>query len=221
MPTWIRNSSLTIVTLALFALCLLGQATSGWMTGNEELALHGKPELGFGEYLGSAGFFEATFENWESEFLQMALFVYLSAHLVQKGSAESAKPREERNEAEERRKERVRTDSPLPVRRGGLWKRLYAHSLSLTLGILFLVSFVFHAISGRDAWNETLREHGAAPLSTLEFAASARFWFESLQNWQSEFLSVAAIVVLSIFLREKDSPESKPLAAPHSQTGTD
>jgi hypothetical protein len=221
MPKWIRNSSLTIVTVALFALCLAGQGVSGWRTGNEERGLHGKPQLGLVEYLGSAEFFEATFENWESEFLQMALFVYLSAHLVQKGSAESAKPKEERKEAEERRKERIRADSPLPVRRGGIWKRLYGHSLSLALAALFLVSFFFHAISGRDAWNETLREHGAPPLSTLEFVGSARFWFESLQNWQSEFLSVAAIVVLSIFLREKDSPESKPIAAPHSQTGTD
>jgi hypothetical protein len=220
MPRWVRDSSLTIVTVALFALCLVGQATSGWKTDNEERALHDEPQLTLAEYVRSAEFFEATFENWESEFLQMALFVFLSAHLVQKGSAESAKPREERNEAEERARERVRADSPMPVRRGGMGKRLYEHSLSIALGILFVVSLVFHAISGRDAWNQTLREHGADPLSTLEFVASSRFWFESMQNWQSEFLSVAAIVVLSIFLREKDSPESKAVAAPHSQTGT-
>jgi hypothetical protein len=220
MPKWIRNSSLTIVTLALFALCLGGQAWSGWRLENEVLALHGKPPIELREYLGSGNFLEATFENWESEFLQMALFVYLSAHLIQKGSAESAMPPEERNEAEERRKVTPRPDSPLPVRRGGLWKRVYAHSLSLALALLFVVSFVSHAVFGRSAYSEELREHGREAVSTLEYLASPRFWFESLQNWQSEFLSVAAIVVLSIFLREKDSPESKPLAAPHSQTGT-
>jgi hypothetical protein len=221
MPKWIRNSSLTLVTLAMFALCLGGQAWSGWRYENEELAFHGRPPVGLGEYLVSGDFLEATFENWESEFLQMALFVFLSAHLIQKGSAESAKPPEERNEAEERRKSTPRPDSPLPVRRGGIWKSLYAHSLSLALALLFAVSFVSHAISGRDAHNEELREHGRQAVSTLDYVASSRFWFESLQNWQSEFLSVAAIVVLSIFLREKDSPESKPLAAPHSQTGTE
>lgn len=220
MPKWIRNSSLTIVTLALFALCLGGQAWSGWRYENEELALHGRPPIGFGEYLGSGDFLEATFENWESEFLQMALFVFLSAHLIQKGSAESNKPPEERNEAEERRKSMPRPDSPLPVRRGGIWKRFYAHSLSLALALLFVVSFVSHAVSGRDAWNEELREHGRAAVSTLDYVASARFWFESLQNWQSEFLSIAAMVLLTVWLRQRGSPESKPVDAAHDETGT-
>jgi hypothetical protein len=221
MPSWLKNSSLTIAMLALFAASIAGQAFAGWMSENEERSLHHQLPQSLPTYLSSGGFLEAVSENWEGEFLQMAIFVFLSAHAIQKGSAESAKPEEEKNTPEQRKKERIRPDSPWPVRRGGWWKKLYAHSLSLSLALLFLVSFAAHAITGRTAQNEQRQAHGAEPLSISQYFSGPQFWFESMQNWQSEFLSVALLIVLSIYLREKDSPESKPLAAPHSQTGED
>lgn len=221
MPRWLKNSALTIVTFAMFAFSLVGQGWAGWRAENEERAMHRRSPQSLGTYLSSGGFLEAVSENWEGEFLQMAIFVFLSAHIIQKGSAESAKPPEEKDTPEQRRKERLRPDSPWPVRRGGWWKSIYAHSLSLSLALLFVLSFASHAITGRSARNEERQVHGAAPLSIYEYVSGPSFWFESMQNWQSEFLSVALLIVLSIHLREKDSPESKPLAAPNSQTGED
>ena len=112
-------------------------------------------------------------------------------------------------------------EAPWPVRKGGLALRFYEHSLSLAFFLLFLLSFVLHAVGGAESYNEERAAHGQAALTVLEYASSSRFWFESLQNWQSEFLAIWAMVVFSIFLRERGSPESKPVDAPHSQTGAD
>ena len=209
-----RENSLTIVMGGLFLVFLVGQSIAGWFDYNEERREHGLAETTWGQYLRSGDFTEAVFENWESEFLQMAAFVFLSAKLRQRGSPES------KEEGEEEDPERDKTaDSPAPVRRGGLALKLYSHSLSLALIALFLFSMAMHAVGGRAAHNQEALAHGQPTQSVLAYAVSARFWFESLQNWQSEFFSVAALVVLSIFLREKDSPESKPIHEPHSKTG--
>jgi membrane protein implicated in regulation of membrane protease activity len=175
--------------------------------------MHDRPSVSFGAYLLSDHFLEATFENWESEFLQMAAYVVLTAVLYQRGSAESKDPDKEDKEPPATAK------SPRVVRRGGWRLKLYEHSLSLTLFALFLLSWLGHALAGRAHYNNDLAEHGVAPISLGRFISSSRFWFESLQNWQSEFLAVAAIVILSIWLREKGSPESKSVASAHSDTG--
>ena len=159
-------------------------------------------------------------ENWESEFLQMFAFVVLTAFLYQKGSAES-KSLDEPEEVDRDPRE-SKKDAPWPVRKGGLVLKLYECSLSLAFLLLFLMSFILHAVGGAKEYNETLREHGSAEVvSTLGYIGTSRFWFESFQNWQSEFLAVGAMVVLSIFLRQKDSPESKPVDSPNSKTGSD
>lgn len=222
---WLRDNGLSLVMFGLFLLFLVGQALSGWRRYNQEQQDHGQPAVALIAYLGSGDFLEATFENWESEFFQMAAFLVLSAFLVQRGSAESKPPSEqeqedEEEEAEERKLKRPPASAPWPVHRGGLALALYSRSLSLALFGLFLMSFALHAVTGQVKHNEEARQHGGELLTVGGYLASSTFWFEAFQNWQSEFLSVAALVVLSIFLRQKGSPESKPVHAPHAQTGT-
>jgi hypothetical protein len=215
-----KDNGLSLVLLALFAVCLAGQSLTGWYSENEDRRKHDQSALEFDEYLESGHFWESTAENWESEFLQMAAFVILSGFLVQRGSAESKKPDDEAPDDEETEQHlRSKGEAPWPVRKGGAWLAVYNHSLSLTLGLLFLGSFIIHAIGGHMAENEDLVSHGEAPIGFWEFTRSSTFWFQSFQNWQSEFLSVGVLVILTIFLRERGSSQSKPVAAPHRMTG--
>ncbi len=212
--SFFHRNGLSLVLLGLFLVFLIGQTWSGWITCNEELAAKGGAALTLGRYLGSGHFVSATFENWESEFLQMGMYVLLTVGLRQKGSAES-RPLDPAEE-----KERVDPGTtPWPVRRGGLWKVLYANSLSLAYALLFLLTFIAHSCGSWMHENQLRAVAGEAPIGWLDHLGSAQFWFESMQNWQSEFLAVLSIVVLSIYLRQDKSPESKPVHAPHSQTG--
>jgi uncharacterized protein (DUF486 family) len=149
----------------------------------------------------------------------MGVYVLFTAWLIQKGSPESKKPDGDEVDADPRQ-ERDNPEVPGPVRRGGLALTVYEHSLSLALFGLFLLSFLFHALGGHAEYNQQQLEHGQATVSLWGFVTSSEFWFQSMQNWQSEFLAVAALIVLSIFLRQRGSPESKPVAAPHAQTGS-
>lgn len=213
-----RNNGLSIVLFTLFTVCLGGQSVAGHRAFNDEQREHGQAGVTYGEYLGSSHFLEATAENWESEFLQMAFYVMLTVFLFQRGSSESKDP--DRKEVVDREPDPSRQDAPAPVKRGGLVLWIYKHSLAAAFFALFLISFVMHAIGGAGEYNESQREHGQPEkVTVLQFMRTSRFWFESLQNWQSEFLAVLSIVVLSIFLREHGSPESKPVDAAHSQTG--
>jgi uncharacterized protein (DUF486 family) len=215
----LRDNGLSITMLALFLIFLVAQSIAGYKADNNDNEEHGQPPESYGEYLTSGAFVEATFENWESEFLQMGAYVVLTALLIQKGSPESRNP--DGDEADE--DPRTRRDDPKapgPVRRGGLALTVYEHSLSMALFALFLLSFVLHALGGHAEFNRQQLDHGQAAVSLWSFVTSSRFWFESMQNWQSEFLAVAALTVLGIYLRQRGSPESKPVAAPHAQTGT-
>jgi len=218
----LRDNGLSIVLGLFFLLFLVGQATSGFYAYNEEQQEHGQQTIEFVNYLGTSHFLEATMENWESEFLQMFAFVVLTACLFQKGSAESKDPEEEEADVDrDPRESRNKKDAPWPVRKGGVVLTLYEYSLSLAFLLLFLVSFILHAIGGAEEYNQNQLEHGSSELlTTLQYMETPRFWFESLQNWQSEFLAVFAMVVLSIFLRQRGSAESKPVDAAHSETGT-
>jgi hypothetical protein len=162
---------------------------------------------------------EATAENWESEFLQMSGYVFLTSFLFQRGSPES-KPFEGDETDEDPRQASDREDVPWPVRRGGLVLGLYEHSFALVLFVIFLACFAVHAIGGAAEFNAEQLAHGDQPVSVLGFLTTSQFWFQSFQNWQSEFLVVGAVALLGIRLRERGSPESKPVAAPHSQTGS-
>jgi hypothetical protein len=161
-------------------------------------------------------------ENWESEFFQMGWYVLLTVFLFQKGSSESKKPDEKEPVDRDPRQSKNKKDAPWPVRKGGFVLKLYENSLSLAFLLLFLLSFFLHALGGARVYNEEQAQHGGELVSsTWQYMGTSRFWFESFQNWQSEFLAIFAMVVLSIWLRQKGSPESKPVDAPHSQTGTE
>jgi hypothetical protein len=186
---------------------------------NDDRLEEGRGAVTLLTYLTSGHFIEASFENWESEFLQMGVFILLSVQLKQKGSAES-KPLDEPCEADEDpRKARHRTDAPWPVPRGGWMLWLYERSLTLAFVALFVSSFALHGVGGLLQENEERATRGLPGESLGELITSSQFWFESFQNWQSEFLAVFSIVVLTIFLRQRGSPQSKPVAAPHSDTG--
>jgi hypothetical protein len=215
----LRDNGLSLAMFAFFLVFLVAQSVAGYRTSNSENEQHRQPKESYGQYLTSGAFVEATFENWESEFLQLSAYVFLTAFLIQKGSPESKNPDGDEVDADPR-SQRDRPDAPGPVRRGGLVLTVYEHSLTLALFALFLLSFVLHALGGHAEFNQQQLEHGQAAVSLWSFVTSSEFWFQSMQNWQSEFLAVGALAVLGIFLRQRGSPESKPVAAPHAQTGS-
>jgi hypothetical protein len=221
-----KSHSLSVAAILLFLFSFLGQVLTGRADYNQDQEDHGEAPVSLAQYLGTGHFGEATLENWESEFLQMAVFIFLTAFLVQRGSAESRKPDDDPRAGEESFDEDPREHvgdpkAPWPVRRGGPALALYRNSLSIVLFVLFLLSFAGHAATGAAAFSEEEKAHGGEAVSAMGYMATPHFWFESLQNWQSEFLSVFAIAVLSIWLRQQGSPESKPVHAPHEQTGAE
>jgi hypothetical protein len=218
MKKFFKNNGLSIVLLVLFLLSILGQIFTGYVEHNEEVKEDGGAAIALSQYLVSGHFLQATFENWESEFLQMALFVIFTMFLYQKGSAESKDP--EGTEEVEREPNPKRKNAPWPVKKGGWILQIYKHSLCYALTLLFLLSFVAHWYGSLKDYNEDQLLKGEPTESAREYLGNSRFWFESFQNWQSEFLSIFTIVVLSIWLREQGSPESKPVDAPNDETGS-
>jgi hypothetical protein len=219
MRRFLRDNGLSVALFGLFLVSLIGQALTGWRAQAEELRLHELPAIGFLPYLTSGHFISAVFENWESEFLQMAAYVLLTIFLFQKGASESKKPDEDNPEDESPSAKRNNPQAPWPVHRGGLLLKLYSHSLSIALVTLFLASFWLHVAGSTRRINEEALEHPQPPQTITDTLVDPQFWYESFQNWQSEFLSIGVLLVLGIYLRERGSPESKPVAAPHAATG--
>ena len=196
-------------------LFLAGQLLTGYRAFNDEEREHGRPAVSLGEYVRGSHFGEATAENWESEFLQMAAYVWLTSFLFQRGSAESNDP----DGREPRQPPPPPGRRPWLARRRGFIRKLYARSLSLAFALLFLASLSWHAVAGAARYSVQQLAHGGGPVTTWAYVRTSHFWFESLQNWQSEFLAILSMVVLSIFLRQQGSPESKDVDRPHSETG--
>jgi hypothetical protein len=216
---WRRNA-LGLVGAGMFLVLVVALALTGHHAYNSDQIAHGERTVSFGRYLTQGHFWEAVFENWESEFLQMAAYILLTVYLIQRGSAESKDPDVHEAVDDDPRHADLRKPVPAPVRRGGVWLWLYENSLLLAFAVLFLGSLLGHALGGLAEHNAELREHHEAAVTFWGYVSSSQFWYESFQNWQSEFLAVFAIVVLSIFLRQRGSPESKPVAAPHDATGS-
>jgi hypothetical protein len=215
MKRVLYNNGLTLVLLALFLLTMVGQVLSGWKEHNNDQQEHHQPTVTLGEYFATGHFWEATAENWESEFLQMCMFVVLTVFLVQKGSPESKSTDDEEAVDDDPAKYQDSPNAPWPVRKGGIVLWLYSHSLSITFALLFLLSIAVHAWGGAKEHSEENQAHGEPPITVIHYLGTSAFWFESFQNWQSEFLSLAAMVYLSVYLRERGSAESKPVATPH------
>ena len=216
---WIRDRSLTLALMAMFLLSLAGQLFTGLAEYNGEQQQHGHPAVAMRDYLATGHPWEALFENWESEFLQMAVFVLLTTFLIQKGSPESRQPGVKELVDTDPRDFADDPDAPWPVRRGGWILRLYEHSLGLAFVLLFLSAWVGHAIGGFAQYAADQVTHGQPHPGLTDYLVSARFWFESFQNWQSEFLAIASMVWLAVYLRQRWSPESKPVHSPHAETG--
>jgi hypothetical protein len=215
----LRDNGLLLACFGLFGVFFVGMIFAGAATYNQEQQEHGSHEqVSVLRYLATGDFVEATFENWESEFLQMGMYVVLTAFLYQKGSSESKPVGERAPQDEDPRDATPKPSTPWPVRRGGWVLVLYENSLAIVFFALFFASMALHAIGGSQAFNEEQIQHGEAAISAWRYMTTSQFWFESMQNWQSEFIAVAAIIGLSIFLRQRGSAESKPVAAPHYET---
>lgn len=218
MKNFIRNNGLSIVFFLLFVFSMAGQIYFGFEEYNKERIEEGVAAVSLFPYLSSGHFIESTFENWESEFLQMALLVIFTIFLQQKGSSESKDF--DKEEETDREPDPNKKGAPWPVKMGGWILSLYTYSLTIVLILLFLFSFIIHFFGSLKDENEQLAIKGLPLENAGKFIADSRFWFESFQNWQSEFLSVLAIVMLSIWLRQKGSSQSKPVDAPFSETGS-
>ncbi|ACL38242.1 conserved hypothetical protein [Pseudarthrobacter chlorophenolicus A6] len=219
MRKWAKEHGLLLANFALFLVFFGGMILSGAASYSEDQQAHGEPAVTVLQFLASGEFLEATFENWESEFLQMAMYVVLTIFLFQKGSSESKPLDKKAPQDEDPRHATIGKATPWPVKRGGIALGFYKHSLSILLFVLFLASFTMHGVGGAEAYSEDQQSHGQAAVTFLQYLGTSRFWFESFQNWQSEFLAVAVLVGASVYLREKGSPESKPVAEPHYETG--
>lgn len=215
--TFIYRNGLTLALVLFFIASFAGQIVTGWKEYNNERKEYHQQTVGLGTYLYTGHFLQATFENWESEFLQMGFYVLLTISLRQKGSSESKKL--DGKEEVDREPNPARKGAPWPVRRKGWVSKVYKNSLSIAFALLFIVSFILHAVGSFNKYNEEQRFQKKEAVAFNEFMSGSRFWFESFQNWQSEFVAVISIVVLSIFLRQKGSPESKPVDASFEDTG--
>jgi len=210
------RNGLSIVVIGFMLIFLAAQFYTGWKDHNEERVEENQLPLSAAQYVSSGHFISSTFENWESEFLQMAVYVLLTIGLRQKGSSES---KQLSGKEEVDRDPKAGPNAPWPVRKGGWWLKIYSNSLSIAFALLFVISFWLHFTGSMMNYNEEQQNKGLATESAGQYLSNVHFWFESFQNWQSEFLAVASIVILSIWLRQKGSPESKPVDAPYDETG--
>jgi hypothetical protein len=213
-----RFNGLSLAAFGGFLIFIVLQSVFGWQVRNSELTQAGQVADSYWHYLGTGHFGEATFENWESEFLQMGTYVLLTAYLVQRGSPES-KALDAKDRAEDY-PQNADNRSPRWSRTRGVAQVIYRNSLAIAFLGMFALSFVLHVLTGTQAYNEQQAlQNGDPPVSVATFFTTPNFWFQSMQNWQSEFLAMGCLIVLSIVLRQHGSPQSKPVTAPHSQTG--
>ena len=221
--TAIRESSLSWFFGLILLLTLVGQAYTGLAEYNSSVTIDDLPVLSIGEYVTSSQFAVDVAENWQSEYLQFLLYIVLTVWLVQRGSPES-KPVDETGGEDDKKQQVGRhasAQSPRWARAGGWRTTLYSNSLGIVMGLFFLGSWSAQLVAGTSAYNSERLQNLLAPLSMPEYALSANFWNRTLQNWQSEFLAVGSMVVFSIYLRQRGSPESKPVGAPHAETGSE
>ncbi|WP_053849172.1 DUF6766 family protein [Streptomyces sp. NRRL B-24085] len=220
---FLRDNGLGLAFGIGFLLALAGQAIAGYADFNNQLTTEGLARIGFGEYLMSSDFAVDVTENWQSEYLQFFLYITATVWLLQRGSPESKEMHKAGTESD--RDQRVgryaHRDSPRWAAADGLRRGLYSHSLGLVMGAVFVLSWLAQSISGVAAYNEEQLRRLEAPVSWSSYIGSADFWSRTLQNWQSELLAVASMAILSVYLRQRGSPESKPVGAAHTSTGVE
>jgi hypothetical protein len=223
----LRNHGLSLGFLAIFLAALAAQAISGHALYNDDEITHANllhqqaATISFGRYIVSSSFGQAVMENWQSEYLQFSLYILGTVWLLQRGSPESKELDKAGLESDEDQLvgEYARPDSPLWARVNGVRRRLYENSLLLVMGSIWLGTWFAQSVTGWSTYNADQIEHKASEVSWLGYVGTADFWQDTLQNWQSEFLAIGSMAVLSIYLRQRGSPESKPVGASHEATG--
>jgi hypothetical protein len=219
---WLRDNSLSLFFLALFLAALLGQSYAGHLEYNEELRSHDDPTVSWLRYVVSSQFGAAVMENWQSEFLQFSFFIAATIWLVQKGSNESKRLDDAGLETDEQQRvgRHAARTSPGWARVKNWRYKLYSNSLLIVMTVLFFGSWFAQSVTNWTEFNSDQLDHQEPTVSWLTYVGSANFWEKTLQNWQSEFLAVGTMVVFTIYLRQRGSPESKPVGAPHDETGS-
>jgi hypothetical protein len=220
---FLRESSLGVCFGVLFLLALVGQAFAGWKQYNNQQLAGGFGQIGLGDYLTSADWAVDVSENWQSEYLQFTLFLFLTVWLLQRGSPESKELDKAGGESEKQQKlgRYVVADSPAWAKAGGLRTRVYSNSLVLVMSVIFVASWLIQSVAGWAAYNQSRLQELQAPVSWGSYLTNPDFWARTLQNWQSEFLAVGTMVVFSVYLRQRGSPQSKPVGEPHASTGVE
>ena len=223
MRGFLKHNSLSLVFLCLFIAAIFFQAIAGHAVFNEEQDRHGDPHISFGSYITSSAFGVAVMENWQSEYLQFTLFVLLTVWFVQRGSPESKELGKEGrgSDKEQLVGEHARADSPRWARATGVRRRVYENSLLLVMGSIWIGTWFAQSITGVTEYNSEQLDHQEETVSWLHYVGSADFWEKTLQNWQSEFLAVGSMAILAVYLRQRGSPESKPVGAAHHSTGVE
>jgi hypothetical protein len=223
MRLFLKHNGLSLAFLALFVGALAGQAVAGHADFNEEQVRHGDPEISLARYVVSSAFGTAVMENWQSEYLQFTLFVLLTVWLLQRGSPESKELHNAGIESDQKQKvgPHAQQNSPRWARAGGIKTRLYENSLLLVMGVIWIGTWFAQSVTGVTEYNSERLDHQMDGVSWGEYLGTADFWEKTLQNWQSEFLAVGSMAILAVYLRQRGSPESKPVGAPHTATGVE
>ncbi len=219
--SFLRANALSLAFGAVFLATLVGQALSGVADLNQQQVTNGLEPVSLLDYVTSSSFGVDVMENWQSEYLQFFLYIFATVWLVQRGSSESKKPGEEGPESDKEQKigRHADDDSPAWARIGGWRTAVFARSLGLLMGALFLLTWTASSIAGWAAYNSDQLGNRQDPVSYLGYLGAPDFWNRSFQNWQSEMLAVGSMAVFSVYLRQRGSPESKPVGAPHAVTG--
>jgi hypothetical protein len=220
---WLRDNSLSPFFLVLFLSAVVGQAIAGHSAYNNDQIAHGEATVSMWDYVTSSAFGQAVMENWQSEYLQFMLFMLATIWFIQRGSPESKPPGEEGTESDRRQQigRWAGDDAPVAARAGGVRAAVYSNSLLIVMAIVFVGSWFAQSVTGWTDFNAQQAAHGEATVSWVSYLGSAEFWENTLQNWQSEFLAIGSFVAFTIYLRQRGSPESKPVGAPHAAAGVE
>jgi hypothetical protein len=219
----LRENSLTICFLVLFFGALIGQAIAGHASFNADQLQHGGDKIGIWDYITTASYGAAVLENWQSEYLQFTLYILLTVWLVQRGSPESKEIGKEGGESDDEQMlgRHSSPNSPDWSRTAGLQRSLYSNSLVIVMGFIWVCSWLGQSITGWTEYSDERMSHLQTPLSWTGYLGTGNFWERTFQNWQSEFLAIASMAILAVYLRQRGSPESKPVGAPHDATGVE
>ena len=223
MRRFFKQNSLSIVFLVLFLAALTGQAIAGHADFNEQQLAHGDPTMTMGRYVLSSNFAVDVMENWQSEYLQFTLFILLTIWLLQRGSSESKELDKAGLESDAQQKvgAHAQQNSPRWAKVGGIRRTIYENSLLIVMGSIWLGTWFAQSVAGHVQYNSDRLGHHLDPVTWLSYIGRPDFWSRTLQNWQSEFLAVGSMAILAVYLRQRGSPESKPVGAPHSSTGVE